>query len=272
MNSNTTIGLPDILKEIIGCKHAEVATAKTATPLSELKSRIADLEDVTRGFERHLREAAESNWTAIIAEVKKGSPSKGIIRPDFDPLAIAEIYQHNGATCLSVLTDEKFFLGQLRFLALIRETVSLPLLRKDFIIDPYQIYEARAAGADAILLIAACLDVIQLQEFYAIANELHLDVLLEVHDEAEMETALQTDCHLIGVNNRNLRTFAIDTKTTARLAHMMPPERFLVAESGINSRADIELLAASGAGAFLIGESLMRETDIGKKLRELVTT
>lgn len=262
---------PDILKKIVAHKQEEVAAAKAIASISELISRIGDLEDVPRGFERHLREAAASDWTAIIAEVKKGSPSKGLIRPDFDPLEIAEIYQNNGATCLSVLTDEHFFMGHLRFLALIRETVSLPLLRKDFICDPYQIYEARAAGADAILLIASMLDLNQLREFHAIAQELHLDVLLEVHDEAEMETALQTDCTLIGVNNRNLRTFVTDLTTTGRLARMMPVKRLLVAESGINNRADIERLQADGARAFLIGESMMREDDIGAKLRELLT-
>ena len=261
---------PDILKKIVASKQEEVAAAKTAASLAMLKSRIADLEDTPRGFERHLREAASSDWTAIIAEIKKGSPSRGLIRQDFDPLEIAEIYQNNGATCLSVLTDEHFFMGHLRFLALIRETVSLPLLRKDFICDPYQIYEARAAGADAILLIAAMLDLNRLRDFHAIAQENHLDVLLEVHDEAEMETALQTDCTLIGVNNRNLRTFETDLGTTGRLARMMPAERLLVAESGINSRADIERLLAVGAKAFLIGESLIREADIGAKLQEML--
>lgn len=266
-----TTDTPDILNKIVACKVEEVDAAKAATPVNELKARIADLEDTPRGFERHLREAAASDWTAIIAEVKKGSPSKGVIRPDFDPLEIAGIYQDNGATCLSVLTDERFFLGHLRFLALIRETVSLPLLRKDFICDPYQIYEARAAGADAILLIAAMLDLGQLRDFHAVAKEIHLDVLLEVHDEREMETALQTGCTLIGVNNRNLRTFVTDLGTTARLARMMPSDRLLVAESGIDSRADIVRLQADGAQAFLIGESMMREADIGKKLQELLS-
>lgn len=265
-----TTDTPDILKKIVAHKQQEVAAARAVASISELKARISDLEDVPRGFERHLREAAASNWTAIIAEVKKGSPSRGLIRQDFDPLEIAEIYQNNGATCLSVLTDEQFFMGHLRFLALIRETVSLPLLRKDFICDPYQIFEARAAGADAILLIAAMLDLNQLSEFHAIAREIHLDVLLEVHDEAEMETALQTDCTLIGVNNRNLRTFETDIATTGRLARMMPAGRLLVAESGINSRADIQRLQADGAKAFLIGESLMREADIGAKLQEML--
>jgi len=267
-----TTNTPDILEKIVTRKWEEVAAARTAASISDLKARIRDLEDVPRGFERHLREAAASGWTAIIAEVKKGSPSKGIIRADFDPLEIAEIYRDNGATCLSVLTDEKFFLGHLRYLALIRETVSLPLLRKDFICDPYQIYESRAAGADAILLIAAMLDLPRLREFYAIAREIHLDVLLEVHDEGEMETALQTDCTLIGANNRNLRTFVTDLGTTGRLARMMPADRLLVAESGIISRADIERLQAEGAKAFLIGETLMREADIGAKLQEMLNS
>jgi len=267
-----TTNTPDILEKIVTRKWEEVAAARTAASISDLKARIRDLEDVPRGFERHLREAAASGWTAIIAEVKKGSPSKGIIRADFDPLEIAEIYRDNGATCLSVLTDEKFFLGHLRYLALIRETVSLPLLRKDFICDPYQIYESRAAGADAILLIAAMLDLPRLREFYAIAREIHLDVLLEVHDEGEMETALQTDCTLIGANNRNLRTFVTDLGTTGRLARMMPADRLMVAESGIISRADIERLQAEGAKAFLIGETLMREADIGAKLQEMLNS
>jgi indole-3-glycerol phosphate synthase len=261
---------PDILKTIEAYKRGEVSAAKTSTPVSELKARIADLEDLPRGFERHLREAVATGWTAIIAEVKKGSPSKGIIRADFDPLEIADVYQANGATCLSVLTDEHFFLGHLRFLAMIREAVSLPLLRKDFICDPYQIYEARAAGADAILLIAAMLDLNQLSEFHAVARELQLDVLLEVHDEAEMERALKTDCTMIGVNNRNLRTFETDLGTTARLASMMPPDRLLVTESGIHTRCDIIRLSGDGAHAYLIGESMMREEDIGLKLRELL--
>lgn len=265
-----TANTPDILKNIVAHKQAEVAAAKATVSINELKARIADLEDTPRGFERHLREAAASGWTAIIAEVKKGSPSKGLIREDFDPLEIAGVYADNGATCLSVLTDERFFMGHLRFLTLIRETVSLPLLRKDFICDPYQIYEARAAGADAILLIAAMLDLDQLLEFHAVARELHLDVLLEVHDGGEMETALRTECTLIGVNNRNLRTFAIDLGTTARLARMMPTDRLLVAESGINDRADVVRLKGDGASAFLVGESLMRENDIGAKLRELL--
>jgi indole-3-glycerol phosphate synthase len=227
-------------------------------------------EDQPRGFERALRNAALSGWTAIIAEVKKGSPSKGLIRPDFDPLDIATTYQDNGATCLSVLTDEEFFLGHLSYLSLIREQVALPLLRKDFILDTYQVYEAAAAGADAILLIAAMLDQSSLKELHALAGELYLDVLLEVHDERELEMALATDCGLIGINNRSLHTFVTDLSTTERLAKMITSDRLIVAESGINSRSDVERLQAAGAKAFLVGESLMREEDIGAKLSELL--
>lgn len=260
---------PDILKKIVAHKREEVAVAKARFPMERLRQRLALVEDQPRGFVRALRVMHESGGTAIIAEVKKGSPSKGVIRADFDPIAIAETYQGHGATCLSVLTDEKFFLGHLSYLGLIREQVSLPLLRKDFICDPYQIVEARAFGADAILLIAALLDLQQLREFIACAQELRLDVLLEVHDEAELELALATDCELIGVNNRNLRTFVTDLGVTERLLPMIPADRFVVAESGIDRRADVERLLAAGAGAFLIGEALMREADMGKKLLEL---
>lgn len=261
---------PDILRNIVAHKRDEVAAAQAKFPLARLRDRLALVEDQPRGFIRALRTMHESGGTAIIAEVKKGSPSKGIIRPDFDPLSIAETYQKYGATCLSVLTDEKFFLGHLNYLGLIREQVSLPLLRKDFICDPYQIVEARAYGADAILLIAAMLDLHQLQDFAFLATELHLDVLLEVHDEAELEVALQTGCELIGINNRSLRTFITDLGTTERLRPLIPSDRFVVAESGIGCRADIERLLIAGAGAFLIGESLMREDNIGSKLEQLL--
>jgi indole-3-glycerol phosphate synthase len=259
-----------ILDQIMAHKREEVAAAKRRRPLAELTARLADLEDVPRGFTRALRTMAESGGTALIAEVKQGSPSKGIIRADFDPLTIAATYADHGATCLSVLTDERFFFGHLRFLGLIREQVSLPLLRKDFICDPYQIVEARVAGADAVLLIAAVLEPVQLREFAATAAELRLDVLLEVHDERELEAALATECDLIGINNRNLQTFATDLATTERLLPRVPAERLVVAESGIHSRADIERLQNAGAGAFLVGESLMREADIGAKLEALL--
>jgi indole-3-glycerol phosphate synthase len=259
-----------ILDKIVEVKKQEVAAAKAAVSLAELQARVGDIEDIPRGFIRALRSANEAGRTALIAEVKKGSPSKGIIREDFDPLEIAEIYRKHGATCLSVLTDEQFFYGRLDYLGLIRERVSLPLLRKDFICDPYQIVEARVHGADAVLLIAAMLSVDELLEFSAVARELGLDVLLEVHNEEELEAALRTDCELIGINNRDLKTFATDLGTTARLAKLIPPGRLIVAESGISGRSDIETLRQAGAGAFLIGESLMREGDIGAKLQELL--
>jgi len=258
-----------ILDRIAAHKHQEVALAKSRRPLAELQRRIAELEDAPRGFLRALRAAAESGWTAVIAEVKKGSPSKGVIRADFDPLSIAEIYQENGATCLSVLTDEHFFMGHLQYLGQIREIVSLPLLRKDFICDPYQIYEARVAGADAVLLIAAMLDVRQLAEYNALATDLQLDVLLEVHDERELEMALATDCQLIGINNRNLQTFETDLATTERLLPRIPAGHFVVTESGIVDRADVLRLQRAGAQGFLVGEALMRQADIGARLREL---
>ena len=261
---------PDILRKIVAHKREEVAAAMRDMPLATLKGRISDREDQPRGFAAALKSAAESGWTAIIAEVKKGSPSKGVIRPDFDPLDIAEIYQNNGATCISVLTDERFFLGHLRFLSLIREQVGLPLLRKDFLFDPYQVYEASIGGADAILLIAAMLELPQLRDLAALAAELQLDVLLEVHDERELETALQVPVDLIGINNRSLHTFVTDLGTTERLAKMIPPERLIVAESGINCRADIDRLLSAGAKGFLVGESLMRQEDIGAKLQELL--
>lgn len=261
---------PDILQTIVAHKREEVAAAKAKFPLARLQDRLALVEDQPRGFLRALRAMHESGGTAIIAEVKKGSPSKGVIRQDFDPLTIAETYQQHGATCLSVLTDERFFLGHLSYLGLIREQVGLPLLRKDFICDPYQIVEARAFGADAVLLIAAMLELQQLREFAAQARELQLDVLLEVHDETELELALQTDCELIGINNRSLRSFVTDLGTTERLRPLIPAQRLVVAESGINGRADVERLLAAGAGAFLVGEALMREADIGAKLEELL--
>jgi len=261
-------GTPDILRKIVEYKQGELAAAVSRTPLAELKARVADLPPVW-GFEQSLRKMAGAGDTAVIAEVKKGSPSKGIIRADFDPVAIAGTYQANGACCLSVLTDEHFFYGNLGYLADIRKAVDIPLLRKDFIFDEYQIWEARDAGADAILLIAAMLDLPRLREFHALARDLSLDVLLEVHDERELDSALDTGCGLIGINNRDLRSFAIDLGTTVRLCRMIPPDRLVVAESGINGRADVLRLHDAGAGAFLVGESLMREPDIGKKLREL---
>jgi indole-3-glycerol phosphate synthase len=263
--------LPDILKTIVARKREEVATARAAMPLAVLKGRVAGLEEPPRGFARCLRACVESGWTAVIAEVKQGSPSKGVIRADFDPVAIAEIYAQHGAACLSVLTDERFFLGHLRFLGVIREQVRLPLLRKDFLYHPYQLWEAREAGADAVLLIAAMLEPAQLADLVAEAGEIGLDVLLEIHDERELEMALQVPVELVGINNRDLRTFHTDLAVTERLAPRIPGDRLVVAESGIAGRGDVRRLQAAGARAFLVGESLMRSADIGAKLDELLT-
>jgi indole-3-glycerol phosphate synthase len=259
-----------ILDKIIDHKRQEVAAAKFRSPEQDLRARLAELEDRPRGFVQALHAVEGEGRTPVIAEVKKGSPSKGVIRPDFDPVAIAEIYEANGAACLSVLTDERFFMGRLEYLTEIRRHVKLPLLRKDFVCDPYQLYEARAAGADAVLLIAAMLDLAQLRDFTALARELGLDVLLEVHDEQELETALQVNCELVGINNRDLRTFVTDLSTTERLAKHVPGNRLIVGESGIHCRADVVRLQRGGARAFLVGESLMREVNIGAKLRELL--
>ena len=262
--------LPDILKTIVACKHEEVAAARSAMPLAALKRRVADLEEPPRGFVRALRASVDSGWTTVIAEVKKGSPSKGVIRDDFDPIGIAEIYQQHGAACLSVLTDEKFFLGHLRFLGLIREQVRLPLLRKDFLYDRYQLWEAREAGADAVLLIAAMLEPAQLADLVAEAGEIGLDVLLEIHDERELGMALQVPVELVGINNRDLRSFHTDLAVTERLAPRIPADRLVVAESGIAGRNDVKRLQMAGASVFLVGESLMRSADIGAKLDELI--
>ncbi|MBN2645237.1 MAG: indole-3-glycerol phosphate synthase TrpC [Desulfuromonadaceae bacterium] len=257
-----------ILERILTHKQGEVKSAQARCTLDALKERCQGLPE-TRGFERQLRRQA-GQGTAIIAEVKKGSPSKGIIRADFDPVAIARGYEKGGASCLSVLTDENFFFGHLDFLRAIADAVSLPLLRKDFIVDSYQIYEARANRADAVLLIAAALDFDQICAFHELASGLGLDVLLEVHNEKELETALRTPCTLLGINNRCLKTFVTDLAVSERLLEQIPPERFVVSESGLHQRADIERLQQAGAGAFLIGESLMRETDFVGKLEELL--
>ena len=258
-----------ILDKILKHKEKEVADAKARVPEELLVNQAATMGP-TRGFARALK-AQASAGTAIIAEVKKGSPSKGIIREDFDPVEIARIYEAAGATCLSVLTDKEFFHGDLSYLLQIANAVDIPLLRKEFIVDPYQIFEARAAGADAILLIAAALDEKELCQFTDLAGELGMDVLLEVHDEAELEVALRVPVELIGINNRNLKSFATDLGTTERLLPMIGTDRLVVSESGINSREDIVRLKQAGAGAFLIGESLMRENDISGKLQELLS-
>lgn len=257
-----------ILDKILDHKRSEIDRARQQTPLAEMRARALAAGPI-RPFAAAL-ESAATQGTAIIAEVKKGSPSKGIIRADFDPVAIACDYQAAGATCLSVLTDREFFFGELAYLQQIREAVSLPLLRKDFIIDSFQVYEARAHGADAILLIAAALPEARLAELTAIAHELGLDVLFEVHDEEDMRLAHRLPVDLIGINNRNLQTFETDLAITERLAPLAPADRLLVSESGIVDRADIRRLQKASVGAFLIGESLMRQARVGDRLAELL--
>jgi len=258
------------LDSIIERKREEVAAARGQSDLREQRSRCRDAEPV-RGFAAALATRAEKG-TAIIAEVKKGSPSRGVIRADFDPLAIAVAYERGGAACLSVLTDRDFFHGELAYLERIRRQVPLPLLRKDFIIDRYQLYQSRAAGADAVLLIAAALEPAQLEDFAAEAAELDLDVLLEVHDEAELTKSTGAAVPMIGINNRDLKTFHTDLAVSERLLPLLPSGCLPVAESGLRGREDIERLLRAGARAFLIGESLMREADPALKLCELLGT
>ena len=257
-----------ILDTILAHKREEVAVRQAQTPLAGLKANSADLPP-TKDFLAALQKPKHGRIT-LIAEVKKASPSAGVIRPDFDPTEIARIYQENGASCLSVLTDERFFQGQDGFLTAIRAEVSLPLLRKDFTIDPYQIHEARAIGADAILLIVAALTPAQVADYQALAGELGLAALVEVHTEAEMAVALAAGATLIGINSRDLNTFVTDLGTVERMAAIVPEGVTLVAESGIKTYADVARVAKAGAKAILVGETLMRAPDIGAAVRELL--
>ncbi len=255
-----------ILNDINKHKIVEVAESKRRTPLDTLKERIPKIP-AAKSFSAALRSGANIR---IIAEIKKASPSLGVIRKDFHPVEIARIYEAGGAAAISVLTDEKFFQGSLIYLTEVKRTVGLPTLRKDFIIDPYQIYEARAAGADAILLIAAMLSGDEIQDYLALSGEMGMDCLVEVHSEEELKKVLQTNAHVIGVNNRNLATFITDTTTTLRLRQMIPDDKIVVSESGIKTRGDVEKLLKAGVGAILVGETLMKSQDISAKLRELL--
>jgi len=254
-----------ILDRIVEDKKVELDGVKTRTPLADIKAMAADAVPA-RDFAGPLVDARK---VSIIAEVKKASPSKGLIRADFHPVDIARTYEQNGASAISVLTESKYFQGDLSFLREISRNVTLPLLRKDFIFDTYQIYEARANGADAILLIAAILDAKKMQDMYLLAKDLGLEVLAEAHDEKELETALDAGCKVIGINNRNLGTFEVDIETTARLIKFIPYDRIIVSESGISTRQDIDRIKSAGADAALIGEAIMREDDYAAKLREL---
>jgi len=255
-----------ILDEIIANKKKELAETKRQAPFPDIKSKALDAEP-TRGFGKALSSPGDIR---LIAEVKKASPSKGVIREDFDPIQIAQIYEKSGASCLSVLTEKKFFQGELEYLGWIRKVVKLPLLRKDFIIDEYQIHEARAAGADAILLIAACMEKQQIEDYLGIARRLGLDVLVESHTYKELDRSLHAGATLVGINNRDLSTFMVSLQTTLDLIKDIPDDCTVVSESGIMTRDDMVKLHQVGVDAVLVGESLMREKDIGKKVNELL--
>lgn len=256
----------DILQKIVEYKREEIARAKIAVPFDELTSQLKNAPPV-RDFVFQLR---MNHPMGVIAEVKKASPSAGIIREDFNPVEIAKIYEQNGAACISVLTDEHFFQGKLSYLEEIRKVVDLPLLRKDFILDRYQIAEARIAGADCVLLIAECLDDEQLRSLYQYTRELGMQALVELYEESNLERVLKLNPHIIGVNNRNLRTFETDLDHSIRLHSKVRETILFVSESGIKNNGDVRLLTDSGIHAILVGESLMRCEDVGQALRNLL--
>ena len=258
----------DILNQILARKREEIAERKAHVSLADLRARAADAPPA-RGFAAAVRTRFETGQAAVIAEIKKASPSRGLIRADFDPAAIARSYESGGATCLSVLTDTDFFQGADAYLGQARDACSLPVLRKDFTIGKYQVYEARAIGADAILLIAAALDNAALANLHALAIEIGLDVLVEVHDAVDLQRVLPLPVEartLIGINNRDLRTFETSIETTLSLKDAVPGDRLLVTESGIATRDDVVRLRAAGVNAFLVGETLMRANDPGAEL------
>ena len=256
-----------ILDTIIAHKRRELAAEQAQVPLTKLEAEVINLPP-TRNFRNAI---TGSGTVKLIAEVKKKSPSKGIIREDFHPVSIAETYVKNGAAAISVLTDKHFFAGELDYLRAIRDTVDVPLLRKDFTIDPYHIYQARVAGADAILLIVAALTASQLRTFMDVADSLSLASLVEVHTPEELAIALDVDAQIIGINNRDLHTFHTDLATTFRLRDTIPADRVVVSESGIYSREDVTKLQEAGVHAMLVGESLMRSPDIGQQVRLLIS-
>ncbi len=260
--------MSDILQEIVEVKHAEVAASMKRVPLAAMRAD-AESRVLTRDFVGALRSRIAAGHAAVIAEVKKASPSKGLLRPDFIAADIAQSYAEHGAACLSVLTDVQFFQGAIDHLKQARASCDLPVLRKDFIIDAWQVYQSRAMGADCILLIAACLADAQMAEFEAIAHSLDMAVLVEVHDAAELQRALKLKTPLVGINNRNLRSFEVNLDTTLTLRADVPPERIIVTESGIAQRDDVARLRAAGIQTFLVGEAFVRAEEPGVALAEL---
>ena len=256
-----------ILDKIISVKKEEVASLKQTRPLSDLKAVIRDLPSPC-----DFPGAINGKKCAIIAEVKRRSPSKGILKEDFDPVKIASIYEKNGAVAVSVLTDKDFFGGDGKYLEDIKKNVRLPLLRKDFVIDTYQIYETRILNADALLLIACLLEEEQLREYIRLADSLGLSALVEIHSRAELDKAIAAEACIIGINNRDLKTFSTNLKTSLEIVPHIPSDKIIISESGIHTRGDIEVLMKAGIHVFLIGEALMLSDDIGKKLREFLDT
>lgn len=273
MDTGIAVDVPDVLARICGDTLAEVARRRGALPLDALRHKLGRHPKPTRGFGTALKHVvANDDGYGLIAEVKKASPSAGLIRPDFDPAAIARDYEAAGATCLSVLTDEPYFAGTAEHLRDARAATALPVLRKDFMLDPWQIWESRLMGADCVLLIMAALTDGMARELEEVARALDMDVLAEVHDRRELDRALGLQTQLIGINNRNLRTLQTDITTTAELAPHVPGDRFLVAESGIRTHADVLRLADAGARCFLVGESLLKQPDVGAATRALLGT